>query len=93
MAVVKVKFTGPANELGVRVDDDVLALDDQGEAQDDISTGAHSLTFFVIGPPGGVCHIAITAPPEAAWEHDVPIPANGVNGGFKNFMIPTEAGL
>ncbi len=87
MALVKMKFTGAANELGVRIDDDELTLDAQGEGQDEASTGAHFLTFFAIGPPGTVCHIAITAPDSAKWETDLTIPNNGVNGGFRKFTI------
>jgi len=88
MAVVKVKFSGNADQFGVRLDDDVLAFDAQGEASDDKPPGVHFLTFFVIAPPGTPdCKIEITAPPSAAWKRDITIPANGVNGGFKKFTI------
>jgi hypothetical protein len=91
MALVKVtvKFTGAAalDDFGVRLDDDVLEFDDQGEASDDMEPGAHFLTFFAIGPPGTKCKIAITAPESAKWSKPAPIPASGVNGGFKDFEV------
>jgi len=87
MALVKVKFTGPADRFGVRLDDDVLEFNDKGEASDEMEPGTHFITFFVIAPPGTKCKIAITDPPSARWERDLPIPANGVNGGFRKFSV------
>jgi len=88
MALVKVKLTGPVDQKGARIDDKVLTFDAQGEASRETPPGTHFLTFFVIAPPGTPgCKIAITDPPSAKWERDLPIPANGVNGGFKKFVI------
>lgn len=87
MAVVKVKFTGGADRFGARIDDAVLTFNAQGEASKATPAGTHFLTFFAIAPPGTKCKIAITEPPEAKWERDLPIPSNGVNGGFKKFEV------
>lgn len=87
MATVKVKFTGAADRFGARIDDSVLQFNAQGEASRETPPGTHFLTFFAIAPPGTNCRIAITDPSGARWARDLPIPSNGVNGGFKKFEI------
>ncbi len=75
------------NNIGVRIDNQVLTFTANGQATLDVEPGPHVLNFFMILPPGTEVVLAIPSPPEAKWSLTQQVPDDGVIGGFHKFVV------